>query len=122
MFATTIRFQMPEDTDWERLRQGLVHTAFERFRAIPGLRAKAFVFSPERSEFGGNYVWDTQDDAEAYLRSESWRATVVRFGEPRVERSEICAYVECGDLVWPPEYEERAPAAPREAVEQRAAH
>jgi hypothetical protein len=116
MFATTIRFPMPADTDWERLRQGLVHTAFERFRAVPGLRAKAFVFSPERSEFGGNYVWDTQDDAEAYLRSEGWRAAVARFGEPRIERAEICAYVECGDLVFPPEYEERTVSSTREEL------
>jgi hypothetical protein len=110
MFATTIRFQLPADTDWERLRQQAVRSAFDVFRGVPGLRAKAFVFSPERSEFGGNYVWDTQDDAEAYLRSEGWRATVSRLGEPTIERSEICAYVECGDLVFPPDYDARRPA------------
>lgn len=111
MFATTIRFDLPDDTDWERLRQQAVHAAFDSFRAVPGLRAKAFVFSPERGEFGGNYVWETQDDAEAYLRSELWRSLVARFGAPRVERSEICAYVECGDLVFPDVYEERRPSA-----------
>lgn len=104
MYATTVRFSMPADTDWEALRQALVRTAFELFRDVPGLRSKAFVFSPERGEMGGNYVWNTQDDAEAYLRSSTWRATVARLGEPRVERVEICAYVEDGDLLFPPDY------------------
>ncbi len=105
MFATTIRFTLPADTDWERLRQLAVRQAFEVYRAIPGLRAKAFVFEPERCEFGGNYVWDTQDAGEAFLRSEIWRQAVATFGEPRVERSQVCAYVEEGDLVFPAPYE-----------------
>jgi hypothetical protein len=111
MFATTIRFDMPADTNWERMRQLAVRSAFEQFRSVPGLRAKAFVFSPERSEFGGNYVWETQDDAESYLLSEAWRAAVKVLGEPRVERMEVCAYVECGDLVFPPAYEVKPSSA-----------
>lgn len=103
MFATTIRFTVREDTDWERLRAQAVRGAFELYRLVPGLRSKAFVFAPERCEFGGNYVWETQDHAEAYLRSDTWRRIVSLFGEPRVERAEVCAYVECGDLVWPPD-------------------
>jgi hypothetical protein len=103
MFATTIRFTLPAGTDWEQLRARAVRAAFELYRLVPGLRAKAFVFAPERCEFGGNYVWETQDHAEAYLRSEAWRNVVSVFGEPRVERAEVCAYVECGDLVWPPD-------------------
>jgi hypothetical protein len=111
MFATTVRWDLPDETDWERLRAAAVRSAFEQFRGVPGLRAKAFLFSPERGEFGGNYVWETQDDAEAYLRSELWRATVSRLGEPRIERAEVCAYVEAGDLVFPPEYNVSAWAA-----------
>lgn len=110
MFATTIRFDLPADTDWERIRQLAVRSAFEQFRLVPGLRSKAFVFSPERGEFGGNYVWETQDDAEAYLRSPVWRAAVAALGQPRVERAEVCAYVECGDLVFPSALEAK-PAA-----------
>jgi hypothetical protein len=33
------------------------------------------------------------------------------YGEPRVERAEVCAYVECGDLVFPPDYEQRPSAS-----------
>lgn len=110
MFATTIRFTMPADTDWEKLRQLAVRRAFEVYRATPGLRATAFLFAPERSEFGGNYVWDTQDDAEAFLRSDAWRKAVSLYGEPRIERAEVCAYVEVGDLVFPPQYDLRPPA------------
>jgi hypothetical protein len=118
MYATTIRFTLPEDTDWEALRQLLVRRAFEIFRNVPGLRAKAFIFSPERGEMGGNYVWETQDHAEAYLRSDIFRGAVKHFGEARVERSEVCAYVEDGDLVTPRDYEPAVasggyPAAPQ---------
>ena len=106
MFATTIRFTMPADTDWEKLRQLAVRRAFEVYRQLPGLRAKAFIFSPERGEFGGNYVWETQDDAEAFLRSDLFRANVARYGTPSVlERTEVCAYAEDGDLIFPPDYD-----------------
>jgi hypothetical protein len=115
MYATTVRFTMPPDTDWEALRRALVRRAFEFFRSVPGLRSKAFVFSPERGEIGGNYVWITQDDAEAYLRSPAWHATVERWGEPRVEGAEICAYVDDGDLFYPPEYESTGLSEPPSA-------
>ena len=111
MYATTIRFSMPADTDWEALRRLLVRRAFEVSRFMPGLRAEALIFSPERSEIGGDYVWQTQDDAEAYLRSTAFRAAAQWWGEPRVERSELCAYVEDGDLVYPSEPLEAAPGA-----------
>jgi hypothetical protein len=117
MFATTIRFTMPPETDWERLRQLAVRRAFEVYRAMPGLRAKAFIFAPERSEFGGNYVWETQDDAEAFLRSDSWRTAVSLYGEPRIEKAEVCAYVEGGDLVFPSHFGERASGPPVERAE-----
>jgi hypothetical protein len=112
MFATTIRFTMPADTNWEGLRQLAIRRAFEVYRDVPGLRAKAFVFAPERSEFGGNYVWETQDHAEAFLRSAEWRSAVSLYGEPHIERAEICAYVEDGDLVFPPDYEVRSSSPP----------
>jgi hypothetical protein len=104
MFAMTTRFTLPENTDWEQVRALAVRRAFEMYRAVPGLRSKAFIFAPDRNEYGGNYVWETQDDAEAFLRSDSWTTIVSLLGEPRIERAEICAYVEGGDLVWPPEY------------------
>lgn len=112
MFATTIRFTLPADTDWEQLRRLAVQRAFDLYRRIPGLHSKAFVYSPERCEYGGNYVWETQDEAETFLRSEAWRNVVSLFGEPRIERAEICAYIEDGDLVFPSERDLRPPAAP----------
>ena len=115
MFATTIRFTMPADTDWERLRQLGIRRAFEVYRATPGLRSLAFVFAPERSEYGGNFVWETQDHAEAFLRSDAWRTALALYGEPHVERAEVCAYVEDGDLMFPPYYELR-PAPPGDAA------
>jgi hypothetical protein len=110
MFATTVRFSTPADTDWERLRQLAVRGAFDVYRTTPGLRAIAFVLAPERSELGANCVWETQDHAEAFLRSDAWRAVLSLYGEPRLERAEICAYVEDGDLEFPAEYDVRTAA------------
>jgi hypothetical protein len=101
MYAITVRFPMPPDADWEALRQVLVRRALDAFRSIPGLRSTAFVFSPERREIGSNQVWETQDHAEAYLRSPAWRGAVERWGTPRLEGAVICAYVEDGDLIFP---------------------
>ena len=107
MYATIIRFAVPASTDWEELRQLQVRRAHETFR-ISGLRSRAFVFSPERGEFGANYVWETQDDAEAFLRSDQFRTFVERFGQPcLLEGAEICAYVEDGDVVFPPDEVQR---------------
>jgi hypothetical protein len=105
MFATVIRFQRPRDVEWEELRQLVIRRAFEVHRRVAGLRSSALVFSPEREEFGGNHVWETQDDAEAYLRSDVFKESIAQYGEPTVlERAELCAYVEQGDLVFPPDY------------------
>jgi heme-degrading monooxygenase HmoA len=113
MYATIIRFAAPRDVDWEELRQSAIRRAFEVFRHVPGLRAKAFVLSPGKGEFGGNYVWETQDDAQAYLRSDLFRALARAFGEPRVEEgAEICAYLEDGDLLFPPDYEATSALGP----------
>ena len=105
---------MPADTNWEGLRQLAIRAAFEIYRSVPGLRAMAFVFSPEQGQFGGDYVWETQDHAEAFLRSAAWRSAVSLYGEPHVERAEVCAYVEDGDLVFPPDYDARSRASPWE--------
>jgi hypothetical protein len=113
MYATVIRFAAPRDVDWEDFRKAAIRRAFEVFRFVPGLRAKAFVLAPGEGEFGGNYVWETQDDAEAYLRSDLFRALVAAFGEPRVkEGAEIYAYLEDGDLLFPPDYETRSALGP----------
>lgn len=119
MFAMTTRFTLPEGTDWEQVRALAVRRAFEIYRDVPGLRSKAFMFAPDRNEYGGNYVWETQDDAEAFLQSDAWSRIVSLLGEPRIERAEICAYVECGDLVWPPEY--TSASAPQPSVSRDAA-
>jgi hypothetical protein len=120
MFATTVRFTLSmdtEDTDWEDIRSLLVKHAFETDRRTPGLRSASLVLLPERREVGGNYVWETQDDAEAFLRSDGFRSLVRRFGEPHaLERSEICAYLEDGDLVFPHDYDVQSTLGPAASV------
>jgi len=107
MHATTIRFTAPANADWEALRHHLVRLAFEMCHKTPGLHSTALTVAPERREFGGNYVWESQGDADAFLRSDLWKGEVARHGQPRLERAEVGAYIEEGDVLFPADFEER---------------
>lgn len=47
--------------------------AGERFRGLPGLRSKHFLFDPATRLGGGMYVWESRAAAEAYYTPE-WSA------------------------------------------------
>jgi hypothetical protein len=67
------------------------------YRNLPGLVSKAFLYDPETREYGGNYVWRTRGDLEAFLSSEIFKAAKVRFGEPKtLEIHPIAAYLDRG--------------------------
>ena len=82
MHAMVVRFAMPEGTDWETLRRVARERAEAYYRNLPGLRSKAFIISPERREYGGQYVWETREQLEEFLRSEifagRWRSSASR--------------------------------------------
>jgi len=67
------------------------------YRNIPGLVSKAFLYDPENREYGGNYVWRTNGDLEAFLSSEMFRAAKEKFGEPKtLQIHHIAGYLDGG--------------------------
>lgn len=111
MFATATRFAVPEGTSWEGIRQVLVALSFQTWDKVAGLRSAALLLAPARREFGGNHVWETREHAEAFFRSPRFQRVVAEYGEPRIERAEVCAYVESGSVVYPADFDSRLEAA-----------
>ncbi len=100
MNALTAIFTMPAETDWE----ALATTAQARaalYAAVPGLRSKAFVLSPERRQYGGIYVFDSRDSLDAFLRSALFAGAIEKFGQPELRAFEVVAAVEQGAVVNP---------------------
>ncbi len=94
MFAACFRFTLPEGTDWNAVRQMMKERA-KAFQTLPGLRSKAFLLDADRREIGGNYVWETREALDAYLRSDLCRAVVKKLGEPTELRIyEVPEYVD----------------------------
>ncbi|MGQ0618139.1 MAG: DUF4865 family protein [Acidimicrobiia bacterium] len=105
MHALTIRFTIPETADWDAIRERFA-TRAALYADMPALKAKAFILSREHGHGGGNYVWDTKADADAFLASDFWATTVEKmtemgFGVPVVQHDEVPAFVDGGEVVLP---------------------
>jgi heme-degrading monooxygenase HmoA len=75
--------------------RNLMKERAKQFNKLPGLRSKAFLMDVGRREIGGNYVWETQEALEAYLRSDLYRDVVRKIGEPQELRVyEVPEYVD----------------------------
>lgn len=94
MFAACFRFVLPDGTDWTAVRN-LMRDRAKQFNKLPGLRSKAFLLDVDRREIGGNYVWETREALDAYLRSDLYLDVVRKVGEPRELRIyEVPEYVD----------------------------
>lgn len=100
MIASTIRYTLPEDTDWEATRSLLQERA-NLYVDMPGLISKAFLFDPKTREYGGNYVWKDRESLDAFLDSEMFKAAVKRFGTPEIHIHEVAAYLDRGTIHGP---------------------
>jgi heme-degrading monooxygenase HmoA len=60
----------------------------DEFRALPGLTQKYYVQDKATGEYGGLYLWDSEESFDEYRKSEL-RATIARAyqveGEPRID-------------------------------------
>lgn len=102
MYALTVRFVLPEKTDWSKIPALMVERAETLYRYMPGLVSKAFLYDPETREYGGNYVWQTRRDLDAFLSSEGFKAAKQSFGEPSILRIHpIAAYLDHGKVSVP---------------------
>ena len=94
MFAACVRVAVPEGADLNAMR-ALMKQRAKQFRNLPGLRSKAFLLDTDRREIGGNYVWETRESLDAYLRSDLYLDVVRKIGEPKELRIyEVPEYVD----------------------------
>jgi hypothetical protein len=93
MIAATIRYVLPEGTDWEATRKLLQERA-QLYVGMPGLHSKAFFVDPETREYGGYYVWNDRASLDAFLASDIVRGAISRFGQPKIEIREVAAHLE----------------------------
>jgi len=63
-----------------------------QFRALPGLLQKYYVHDPISQEWGGVYLWDSQESLEQYKASDLRKSipeTYQIIGTPRIEVCEV---------------------------------
>jgi len=83
-----------------RLRSGLSDADVRRimeerapgFRRVPGLQQKYFCRDGKTGEYGGVYVWDSEESMLKYRESELARTTPGAYqleGQPRVETLDV---------------------------------
>jgi hypothetical protein len=101
MFTLTMRFTLPEDTNWSTIPALMEDRARSLYINMPGLISKAFVYDPETREYGGNYVWERRDQIEAFLESDIVAAARDKFGEPLYRVHRVAAYLDRGKVYVP---------------------
>jgi hypothetical protein len=103
MFALTMRFTLPETTDWTKIPSLMEDRARNLYRDMPGLISKAFVYDPVTREYGGNYVWESREAIDAFLASSTVAQAREKFGDPTYAVHRIAAYLERGNVIVPTE-------------------
>jgi hypothetical protein len=73
MITAIVTAPIPDGFTSETYAEG-VKGNVERFRTIPGLVRKNFLFSAEEGLAGGVYLWETREAADAcYAEGGTWR-------------------------------------------------
>lgn len=99
MHASVITFFLPSTTDWEAVRQSAPERAVDIYKGMPGLVMKAFVVNEEDSEYGGLYLWESEEDLEAFLASDTFREVTAKFGQARIRSYDVAAFLDRGEVV-----------------------
>jgi len=110
MYTLTMRFTLPETTDWSKIPSLMEDRARNLYRDMPGLISKAFVYDPVTREYGGNYVWESREAVDAFLASPIVAEARKKFGDPTYAVHQIAAYLDRGRVIVPTE---GAPVTPR---------
>ena len=101
MYALTMRFTLPETTDWSKVPALMEDRARTIYRDMPGLISKAFVYDPDTREYGGNYVWQSREAIDDFLASPIIAQAREKFGEPTYSVHHIAAYLDRGQVITP---------------------
>jgi hypothetical protein len=91
MIAAFVKFELRDEvkeqlSDIEVARKH-INKVVEGCRKIPGLKEKFFIMDPKTSAQGALLLWETQEQFDAYLKSDDYKTTVLDIckGEPRLE-------------------------------------
>ena len=103
MYTLTMRFVLPDDTDWSKIPALMEDRARNLYKEMPGLISKAFLYDPATREYGGNYVWETREQLDAFLASDIVAAARAKFGHPTYSVHRVAAYLERGQVHVPAE-------------------
>ena len=103
MYALTMRFVLPESTDWSKIPALMEDRAQTLYRNMPGLISKAFIYDPVTREYGGNYVWESREAIDAFLASAIVAQAREKFGDPIFSVHPIAVYLDRGQVIVPTE-------------------
>ncbi len=93
MIGVMVTFRLGEKFDEQGVRK-IADTARARFEGMPGLRSKAFTFSPAKREAVNFYVWDSEDAAKAFFNDQLLERVTGLYGvRPTVEFVQIATLV-----------------------------
>jgi len=91
MIATIVRFEVKDEVkkllaDTEAVRKHLAQV-IEGCKKVPGMKEKLFIMNPKTYGQGATLIFDTQENWEAYLKSDLYKTTVLDIceGEPIIE-------------------------------------
>ena len=104
MIGVRVKFEVKDEVkkqlaDVEAARKHLGNV-IERCRKVPGLKEKFFVMNPETLAQGAFLIWETQENFDAYLKSDVYKTTVLDIcqGEPDIETYMLSASLTDGVL------------------------
>jgi hypothetical protein len=91
MIAAIVVFEVKDEikkllADKETVRKHLAQV-IEGCKKVPGMKEKLFLMNPKTYGQGAALIFDTQENWEAYLKSDLYKTTVLDIceGEPRIE-------------------------------------
>ena len=94
MTAVFVTFHYGDNFD-ERAVRNIAKTARARFEGMPGLRSKAFTLNSGKREATNFYIWESEDQANAFFTGELLERVTGIYGvRPTVEFVQIAALVE----------------------------
>ena len=99
MFAASIIFILPSDTDWDAIRERAKDRAINVYAHLRGLRTKAFILNKDTNEYGGFYIFETKEALDSFINSDLITEAAKKLGEPKIHTYEIPAYIEDGKLL-----------------------
>jgi heme-degrading monooxygenase HmoA len=91
MIAAIVKFEVRDEVKKQladiEVAKKHINKVVEDCRKIPGLKEKFFIMDPKTHAQGALLIWETQEDFDAYLKSEQFKTTVLDIcqGAPRIE-------------------------------------